>query len=197
MLYRFLVTGLMIALLAACGGNGDNGANGADGTNGDDGTPEEEVADERRPFMVSLTGAVEEEFEGGFFAACDREHMMFTPGEYEYMVTSIAEPDYLLHLVVPQGVLEAGTGTYNVSDQAAEGEPSLNEVHVEFEIDEEGYTVTDGEVTVEALPASPGDLLMVSVSAQASHTELGDVNIDASLHIPVRNENVLANCFGS
>lgn len=191
MFSRFLVTGLMIVLLAACGGNGDNGDNGANGTNGDDAASEEEAAEERRGFTVSVTGDTEDEFSSGYFALCDV--IDEDTGEHEFITMSMGSMAFIMFLNLPQGVLESGLGTYQIADAA----PEQNEVGMNFELDERSYNVTGGEITLEAFPENPGDLFIASVTAQASHTELGDINIEASVRVPVSGENTLTNCFGS
>ncbi|TVR20569.1 MAG: hypothetical protein EA396_10365 [Anaerolineaceae bacterium] len=183
---RFLLTfGLLLALMvmAACGGNGDNGDNG------------EAVAEEDRDvFMLSTSGAVEQELQSsGFSAMCLREDQA-SGDEPELVILSLAGVRFLLYLQFSASLLQQGTGTYPLVDRA----DSADQVAFNFEISERSWSRdASGEVTIERIPASEGETFALTLNVDEMTNADGEtISLTGSVHVPINSENTLTNCFG-
>lgn len=183
---RFLLTfGLLLALMvmAACGDNGDNGDNG-----------EAAVEEDRDVFMLTTSGAVENEFQSSGFSAMCLTADQASGDEPELVILSLAGVRFLLYMQFPTSLLQQGTGTYPLVDRAEDA----GQVAFNFEISEELWSRdASGEVTIERVPAADGDTFAVSLSVDEMTNPDGEtISLTGSVHVPVSSENTLNNCFG-
>lgn len=180
MFSRFLVTGLMIVVLAACGGNGDNG-----------GAPEE-VEERSNPIMINISGDHVDDFTSGVNVSCISDDISQT-GMVELVFRSTGlSPGFELNAYVPGDVLESGLGTYPMARSADSGVVGMG---IYFD-DQAEFPEIDGEFSLDRTPAEPGDVVTVSFNAEITNVEGETITVDGSIQTSISSEGTLENCFG-